>query len=74
VDFWYEIEFWYAEDGYVKREGVGQFHPSDASFKLEHMLWLMAEEFGRPSHIEVIMKFNGEIEDGKNTTKRLKAT
>jgi hypothetical protein len=57
MNFAYTIEFWTVDGQYVRRHGVGQFHPSDNSFKIEHMLWLMAEEFGRPKNIEVIWNF-----------------
>lgn len=70
MDFTYEIKFWSEEGGRVTRHGSGMFYPSDVSFQLEHMLWLMAEEFGRPTHIEIIMEFTGEG-NGKNTSKRL---
>jgi hypothetical protein len=57
MPFTYTIHFWTQDGGYVIREGKGEFHPGDAAFRLEHMLWLMAEEFGRPSKIEVSWKF-----------------
>lgn len=44
----------------IRRSGTGDFHPSDNAFKLEDMLWLMAEEFGRPEKIEVRMSFPRE--------------
>lgn len=58
--FSYCIEYWYGDNGFVRRHGSGEFYPSDSNFKLEHMLWLMAEEFGRPTQIKVHMSFTGE--------------
>lgn len=56
----------------VERIAAGQFYPSDNPFKLEDMLWLMAEEYGRPARISVALKFWGD-RDGKVTPKRIEA-
>lgn len=55
----------------VERTGKGVFHPSDSTFKLENMLWLMAESFGRPLEITISMAFNRGDLDGTETPKRL---
>jgi hypothetical protein len=60
VDFSYTILYESQDGTVIERTGVGQFYPSDNHFQLEHMLWLMAEEFGRPEQIEVKMKFWGD--------------
>lgn len=48
----------------IVRAGEGFHYPHDGGFNLEHMLWQMTEEFGRPTGIEVKMSFTGG-EDGK---------
>lgn len=60
MDFMYSIHFHTAEKE-IRRTGTGQFCPSDVSFKIEDMLWQMAETFGRPEKIEVRMSFEREI-------------
>lgn len=57
MDFVYVISF-ELEGEVVARSGSGVFHPSDATFKLEHMIWLMMEEYGRPLHVHVEMDFS----------------
>lgn len=70
MDFCYSILFLTQDGKGIEREGTGVFHPSDNTFKLEHMLWLMAEEFGRPLTITITMQFKGDY-DGTETPKRL---
>lgn len=56
MDFIYEIIF--ETDGrQIRRVSTGQFYPHDGGFNLEHMLWLMTEEHGRPESITVHMEF-----------------
>lgn len=57
MDFNYEITFYPQQGPEVVRTGRGLFYPHDGGFNLEHMLWLMTEEYGRPSKIEVKMFF-----------------
>lgn len=56
MDFSYTIDF-EAEGVSVSRTGRGLFYPHDGGFNLEHMLWAMTEEYGRPTKIEVVMEF-----------------
>lgn len=56
MDFIYVITFEF-EGQVVTRSGKGLFYPHDGGFNLEHMLWQMTEEFGRPSQIVVEMDF-----------------
>lgn len=56
MDFVYEIQF-EVNGMSITRVGRGLFYPSDAAFQLEHMLWLMTEEYGRPTSITVHMHF-----------------
>lgn len=57
MDFNYKIVF-HTEDGReVTRLGSGLFYPHDGGFNMEHMLWLMTEEFGRPEKIEISLAF-----------------
>lgn len=58
VDFTYVITFEFM-GRVVSRSGKGLFYPHDGGFNLEHMLWLMTEEFGRPDHINVDLDFLG---------------
>lgn len=44
----------------ILRSGKGSFYPHNEGFNLEHMLWLMTEEFGRPDCIDVKMDFTEE--------------
>ena len=75
MEFTYLIIFHTQDGREIERIGIGQFYPTDMKvMRLEDMLWKMAEEFGRPSSVEIHLEFNGEIEDGTSTTKRLKAS
>lgn len=56
MDFVYVIAF-EVEGQSIVRSGRGVFYPHDGGFNLEHMLWQMTEEFGRPTHINVEMDF-----------------
>lgn len=56
MDFVYKIIF-HSGGQEITREGRGLFYPHDAGFNLEHMLWAMTEEYGRPDTIEVTMEF-----------------
>lgn len=59
MDFAYSIHFHTAEKE-IRRSGTGQFYPSDVTFKLEDMLWAMAEQYGRPEKVEIRMSFERE--------------
>lgn len=61
MDFEYTITF-ETETAIVGRQGRGLFYPHDGGFNLEHMLWIMTEELGRPVNIKLEMKFTG-VED-----------
>jgi hypothetical protein len=60
MDFDYEIIF-NTPTAEVRQAGVGMFYPHDGGFNLEYMLWLMAEQYGRPTKIEVVMNFTKEL-------------
>lgn len=60
MDFIYTISFEF-EGSSVVRSGKGLFYPHDGGFNLEHMLWLMTEEFGRPTKITVEMDFTSAL-------------
>ena len=55
--FIYTIDYWTVDGAYVRRHGEGEFYPSNSMFNIEDMLWLMAEELGRPTKIEVKWDF-----------------
>lgn len=57
MDFSYVIVF-EADGQTITRTGMGVFYPGNVGFHLEHMLWLMTEEFGRPTAIKVEMDFH----------------
>lgn len=71
MDFTCTIHF-YSQNGIVvERIVAGQFYPCDDYRRsLDHLLWLMAEEYGRPDQIQIDMKFWGD-QDGKTTPKRI---
>lgn len=56
MEFSYVIVF-EADGQIINRKGMGRFYPGNVGFHLEHMLWLMTEEFGRPTSISVQMDF-----------------
>lgn len=60
MDFEYDIIFC-LKDREIRRSGKGVFYPHDGGFNLEHMLWLMTEEFGRPTSIKINMEFVKEL-------------
>lgn len=70
MDFTLIVEFETREGMVVERTVAGQFYPSDNPFKIEDLLWMMAEEFGRPDQIKMEMKFWGD-QDGQTTPKRI---
>lgn len=72
MDFSYVIVFSTQSGKEIVRTGMGLFYPHDGGFNLEHMLWAMTEEFGRPSDIHVYCKFQGES-DGQTTPKRIES-
>lgn len=72
MEFAYVIAFHTQSGKEILRNGKGLFYPHDGGFNLEHMLWQMTEEFGRPTEIEVYCKFTGE-EDEK-APKRIEIT
>lgn len=77
MEFAYLIVFKTEEGKEIERTGTGVFYPTDMkdAFKIEDVLWEMAERYGRPYDVEVHMAFkSGEIEDGTCTTKRIEAS
>lgn len=58
MDFTYSIFFTVGYTTHIRR-GRGVFHPSGCTFNLEHMIWLMSEQYGRPDFVNFEMDFIG---------------
>lgn len=72
MDFTMTVMFETKEGMVIERTVAGQFYPSDNPFKIEDLLWLMAEEYGRPEQIKMELKFWGDG-DGSEVRKLIES-